>query len=317
LGIPVALGQDDIEDAYYPFGRHNMVEIAFLAAHALEAVSQVQLDRVALVGTLSEAQRDKLELAGQGDIHRFLDQFEALMLNSKGILVSKKRERQNVMLSLSRLLGTYPENYDRPSLSEVDIPEAVQVGLPSDLLRLRPDIRQGENQLRANDLEVGIARTAFFPSFRLFGMAGFNAFEFSKLFLNPASTVYQLGAGLTAPLFNRGQIRAAYESAKANQQIALLDYEQTVLKSYLEVLGLVNDFSTLEEEIQLKNDEVIVQRRSVDNAGTMFKVGYADYLDVINAQSRSLESELDYINLKVAQLQSTVKLYRALGGGWQ
>ncbi|MFC4872823.1 efflux transporter outer membrane subunit [Negadavirga shengliensis] len=246
-----------------------------------------------------------------------LDQFEGLMLNSKGVLVSKRRERQNVILSLSRLLGTYPENYERPPLSEVDIPEAVQVGLPSDLLRLRPDIRQGENQLRANDLEVGIARTAFFPSFRLFGMAGFNAFEFSKLFLNPASTAYQLGAGLTAPLFNRGQIRAAYESAKANQQIALLDYEQTVLKSYLEVLGLVNDFSTLEEEIQLKNDEVIVQRRSVDNAGTMFKVGYADYLDVINAQSRSLESELDYINLKVAQLQSTVKLYRALGGGWQ
>lgn len=246
-----------------------------------------------------------------------LDQFEGLMLNSKGILVSKRRERQNVLLSLSGLLGNYPEDYHRISLSEMDTPEAIQMGLPSDLLRLRPDIRRAENNMRANDLEVNIARTAFFPSFRLFGMAGFNAFEFSRLFLNPASTAYQLGAGLTAPIFNRGQIKAAYESSKANQQIALLDYEQTVLKSYLEVLGLVNDFSTLEEEILLKSDEVSVQRRSVENAGTMFKVGYADYLDVLNAQSRSLDSELAYINLKVAQLQSTVRLYRALGGGWQ
>lgn len=99
--------------------------------------------------------------------------------------------------------------------------------------------------------------------------------------------------------------------------MALYDYEQTVLKGYLEVLALVNNYKTFQEELELKTNEVLVQRRSVDNANTMFKVGYADYLDVINSQSNSLSSELDYINLKVQQLQNITSLYRALGGGWQ
>lgn len=247
-----------------------------------------------------------------------IDQFEALMLNSKGILVKKRRELKQAELNLSYLIGTYPENIQRESLSEVNVlPPVLEIGLPSTLLTKRPDIRAAEQTLQANNLEVGIARTAFFPTFNLYGMAGFNAFDFSKLFLNPASTVYQIGGGLVAPVFNRSRIKAAFETAKAKQKIALYDYEQTVLGGYLEVLGLVNEYQTLKEELTLKTDEVLVQRRSVDNAGTMFKVGYADYLDVINSQSNSLASELDYIELKVQQLQSIVNLYRALGGGWE
>ena len=247
-----------------------------------------------------------------------IDQFEALMLNSKGILVRKRRELKQAELNLSYLIGTYPENIQRESLSEVNVlPQALEIGLPSTLLTMRPDIRAAEQTLQANNLEVGIARTAFFPTFNLYGMAGYNAFEFSKLFLNPASTVYQIGGGLVAPVFNRSRIKAAYETAKARQKVALYDYEQTVLGGYLEVLGLVNEYQTLKEELSLKTDEVLVQRRSVDNANTMFKVGYADYLDVINSQSNSLASELDYIELKIQQLQSIVSLYRSLGGGWE
>ncbi|MFO7822747.1 MAG: efflux transporter outer membrane subunit [Cyclobacterium sp.] len=258
-----------------------------------------------------------LKNAGQ-ESQLSIDQFEALMLNSKGLLVRKRRELRQTELNLAYLLGTYPENISRQSLSEIDVlPEILEIGLPSDLLRLRPDIRAAEQTLQANNLEVNIARTAFFPSFNLFGMAGFNAFEFSKLFLNPASTAYQFGGGLVAPLFNRKRIGAAYQEAKSRQKVALYDYEQTVLNSYLEVLALVNDYSTLAEELEFKTNEVLVQRRSVDNANTMFKVGYADYLDVINSQSNALSSELDYINLKVQQLQSIASLYRALGGGWQ
>ncbi|MDN3689290.1 TolC family protein [Cyclobacterium jeungdonense] len=247
-----------------------------------------------------------------------IDQFEALMLNSKGLLIRKRRELRQAELNLAYLTGNYPESIPRQSLSEVDIfPEVLKLGLPSDLLRMRPDIRAAEQTLKANNLEVGIARTAFFPTFNLYGMAGFNAFDFSKLFLNPASMAHQLGGGLLAPVFNRNRIKAAYESARARQKIALYDYEQTVLNGYLEVLALVNNYTTYQEELELKTNEVLVQRRSVDNANTMFKVGYADYLDVINSQSNALSSELDYINLKVQQLQSIASLYRALGGGWQ
>ncbi|WP_236252808.1 TolC family protein [Echinicola sp. 20G] len=244
-----------------------------------------------------------------------VDQFEAQLLNSKSLLIQKERELRSVEISLMGLLGSYEDGLNRTTLSQVDfVPEIIQIGVPADLLQRRPDIRQAEMALEASKADVKVAKAAFFPSLRLFGTAGFNAFEFSKLFLSPASTFYEAGAGLVAPIFNRSQIKASYNQAKSSQKIAFLDYEQTVLNAYLEVLDMVNVYSTLDEQLDLKTDEVLVQRRSISNANTMFSVGYANYLDVINSQNRALEAELDYVALKTQKLQSIVDLYRALGG---
>lgn len=246
-----------------------------------------------------------------------VDQFEAQLLNSQAILVQKQRELRTVELALKGLLGIYTEHVVRSPLADSAFsPEIVQTGIPSDLLRYRPDIRMVENELAASKADVAAARAAFFPSFRLFGMAGFNAFEFSRLFLSPGSSVYQLGAGLVAPIFNRNQIKSAFNSAQAHQKIAFLDYEEIVLQSYLEVLDRINSYATLKEQLSLKESEVLVQRRSVDNANTLFSVGYAGYLEVINSQNSALEAELEYVKLKTEQLQNIVSLYKALGGGW-
>ncbi|WP_194775484.1 efflux transporter outer membrane subunit [Pararhodonellum marinum] len=246
-----------------------------------------------------------------------VDQFEALMLNSKALAVEKKREIRTIELYLSTLLGTFVDEIQRLKMEEAfQDPELLELGLPSDLLIYRPDIRMAEQNLLATSADINAARAAFFPSFNLMGMAGFNAFDFSRLFLTPGSTVYQIGAGLMAPVFHRNQIRAEFEGAKASQKIALLDYEQTVLKSYLEILQWVNDFKMYDEQLQLKIYEVEVQKRSVDNSNTLFSVGYANYLEVLNAQSRALQAEIELVEIKTNQLQSQVKLYRALGGGW-
>ncbi|GAB3651144.1 TolC family protein [Echinicola sediminis] len=244
-----------------------------------------------------------------------VDQFEAQLLNSKSLLIQRERELRSVEIALMSLLGTYDDGLQRTTLSQVEfVPEIIKIGVPADLLQRRPDVKQAEMELEASKADVKVARTAFFPSLRLFGAAGFNAFEFSKLFLSPASTFYEAGAGLVAPIFNRSQIKASFEQAKSSQRIAFIDYEQTVLNAYLEVLDMVNAYSTLDEQLTLKTDEVLVLRRSVSNANTMFSVGYADYLDVINSQNRALEAELDYVGLKTQKLQSIVNLYRALGG---
>jgi outer membrane protein, multidrug efflux system len=246
-----------------------------------------------------------------------VDQFEALLLNSKSLFVEKQMELRSTELYLTSLLGIYQLDHERTSLENaLEIPELIRVGLPSELLVYRPDIRIAERELLASHADVKAARAAFFPSFNLFGMAGFNAFDFGKLFFNPASAVYQFGAGLAAPVFNRNQIKMGFETANAAQQIAWYDYEQTVLKSYLEVLDLVNQFEAYQMQVQLKTNEVSVQKRSVDNSNTMFLVGYANYLEVINAQSRALLAEIELVELKTQKLQTNVKLYKALGGGW-
>ena len=246
-----------------------------------------------------------------------VDQFEALLLNSKSLFVEKQRNLRTAELYLSSLLGIYQLEHERVSLENaLQSPELIKIGLPAELLIYRPDIRIAEKELIAARADVNAARAAFFPSINLFGMSGFNAFDFSKLFFNPASSVFQLGAGLSAPIFNRNQIKMAFESSNALQKIAWLDYEQTVFKSYLEILDLVNQFEAFQLQVLLKTNEVAVQKRSVDNSNIMFTVGYANYLEVLNAQSRALLSEIELVEFKVQKLQTKVKLYKALGGGW-
>ncbi|MCH6199179.1 TolC family protein [Aquiflexum sp. LQ15W] len=246
-----------------------------------------------------------------------VDQFEALLLNSKALVHEKQRMRRSAELQLTTLLGTYHTEFERATMDDAFIQSKIlKIGIPAELLQFRPDIRMAERELIAANADVYAARAAFFPSVNLFGMAGFNSFDFSKLFLNPASMVYQLGAGLSAPIFNRNRIKMQFEVANASQRIAWYDYEQAVLKSYVEVLDLVNQFQTLDSQLENKSNEVMVQRRSVDNSNTMFTVGYANYLDVLNAQSRALQAEIELVELKIQQLQTRVNLYRALGGGW-
>ncbi|MBN7813698.1 efflux transporter outer membrane subunit [Algoriphagus sp. H41] len=246
-----------------------------------------------------------------------VDQFEALILNTRSKLQARYREEKTTEYNLARLVGTLDIPEERIELdSAVERPRVLEIGLPSQLLRLRPDIREAEMALHASKFDVAAAKAAFYPSFKLFGMAGFNAFDFSKLFLSPGSSVYQFGMGLTAPIFNRREIKTQFEVAKADQRIALLEYEKRTLNAYLEVLDLVNQIDTYENQLKLKQYEVSVQQRSIDNSNTLFSVGYANYLEVINAQGRALESAIELADLKASRLQAHVKLYRALGGGW-
>lgn len=246
-----------------------------------------------------------------------IDQFEALVLNSKSQLEAKLREQQSAEYEMTRLVGSIDIPLERIELdSAVERPRILEVGLPAQLLQYRPDVREAEFSLQATKFDVNAAKAAFYPSITLFGMAGFNAFEFSKLFFSPASTVYQFGAGLTAPIFNRRVIKTEFELAKTDQQIALLEYEKRTLNAYLEVLDLVNQIQTYDNQLKLKQYEVSVLERSVENSNTLFSVGYANYLEVINAQSRALESAIELAELKASRLQSHVQLYRALGGGW-
>lgn len=246
-----------------------------------------------------------------------IDQFEALVLNSKSQLEAKIREQKTAEYSLTRLVGTVEIPMSRTRLDDaIDSPRVMEIGIPAQLIQYRPDIREAELNLQASKFNLSAVKATFFPSINLIGMAGFNAFEFSKLFFNPASTIYQLGAGLTAPIFNRRQIQTEFELAKADQKIALLDYEKRILNSYLEVLDLVNQISTFENQLKLNENEVRVLQRSIENSNTLFSVGYANYLEVITAQTRALESAIELADLKASRLQSHAQLYRALGGGW-
>jgi len=245
-----------------------------------------------------------------------VDQFESQMLNTKTRLVRIDQEILTTESELNQLLGRYPQTIHRKNINEyVSLPEDY-IGNPDDLIFHRPDVREAEYQLVAADADVMVARAAFYPSLKLNGSAGFSAFSLSKLFLTPGSAIYTLGAGLSAPLFQRGQIKALYASSTARQRITLTQYQKTLLNSYYEVYVVWHNAENLEQQITIKEEEAFVLRRAFSSSNDLFSVGFATYLEVITAQRRLLDVELELTELKKDQLKNMAVLYRSLGGGW-
>ena len=182
-------------------------------------------------------------------------------------------------------------------------------------MTLRPDVRAAEMELLASKADVMAAKAAFYPSLVLGAGGGFNSFDLGKWFTAPASLVYDLAAGITAPVFQRNQIRSMWNEARASQRIALSQYHETALKAYTEVLDLYCAGLNQVERVRLKEVETVAHQRSVTNANELFKLNYVGFLEVLSANERYLDSELERIDIITDLCRKKILLYRALGGG--
>ncbi|MCU0338765.1 MAG: TolC family protein, partial [Spirosomaceae bacterium] len=160
------------------------------------------------------------------------------------------------------------------------------------------------------------ARAAFLPSLNLGGMIGFQAFN-PRFILNPASIAFSLLGGLTAPLVNKTAIQAEFNVSKAAQLEALYQYQQTILNSYVEVYNLTTNINTLQQIYGLKNEEASKWLSAVESASQLYLTGRASYLEILINRQNAINANLDLIEIKQRQYDTTVALYRALGGGWR
>jgi NodT family efflux transporter outer membrane factor (OMF) lipoprotein len=245
-------------------------------------------------------------------------QFEAQVLNSQSLefeTLQKITENEN---KLNFLLGRFPQPIirDKASFSGQNLSE-IKEGIPSQLLRNRPDIRQAEFQLLASKFDVKTARSAFYPSFNITGSLGFQAFNPSFLFTSPQSLAYGLLGGLTTPLLNRSAIKAQFNNAKANQVEAMLHYQKTILNGYVEVSNQVSNIKNLQQIQDRKTNEAAALVQSVEVSNELFKSGRASYLDVIIAQHSSLQTRLELVSAQKRQFHAAINIYKALGGGWR
>jgi outer membrane protein TolC len=184
------------------------------------------------------------------------------------------------------------------------------------LLKNRPDIRQAEHELLATGADVYAAQAAFYPSLNLVANVGFQTFN-SQFWLSPASIAYNVLGGLTAPLLNRSELKARLGIAKASQLEALYQYQKAVVNGYVEVANSLAKISNLAQIFTLKNREVQVLTEAIESSANLFKTGRASYLEVIITQANALQAKIGLIEVKKRQHQSTVEIYRALGGGWR
>lgn len=245
-------------------------------------------------------------------------QFESRLLNLRGFRVDLQQQTRQVENALHILTGTLPGEIKREQqFFEVRFPAMISTGVPSALLQNRPDIRQAEWNVLATNAELQAARAAFYPSVAINGSFGFQAFKPDLLLRTPESMAYGLLGGLTAPLINRTALKANFQKANAVQLEAYYQYQKTILTGYVEVYNEMLRVKNLEQVFELKNKEVTSLSQSIDIAELLFKAGRATYLEVLLTQQNALQARLELVETKKKQFQTTVNLYKTLGGGWQ
>jgi outer membrane protein, multidrug efflux system len=246
-----------------------------------------------------------------------VEQFEAQYLNSKNVAIEIEQEIIENENRLNFLLGRYPTSFNWSEEAVLDsLPKEIKLGIPSDMLKYRPDIRQAEFELIATKADAKAAKAAFYPSLTISGALGFQAFQTSFLFTTPESMAYRLFGNVVAPLVNRSAIKAHFNTAKALQVEAMFNYQKTILNGFVEVYNEMKRLQNLEQMNQLKNGEVNALMRSITTSSVLFQTGNANYLEVLFAQKNALNARLELIKIKKRQHQSVVNLYKALGGGW-
>lgn len=259
----------------------------------------------------------KLQKAGGRVTELAVKRFEAEVLKNKSRLYQIQQQIIVTENKLNYLAGRYPQRVKRSSSSfEHLMLTGIHSGLPIELLRNRPDVRQAELQLVAAGLDVKAAAARFYPSLNISAALGLQSFTLGSAFNTPASLIYGAATNIAGPLINRSAIQAAYNGSSAKQVGAIYTYQQTVLKAYIEVVNQLAQIKNYGQSFELKSNQVQALYDSVGIAGQLFTNARAEYTEVLFTQRDALESKLELIELKQQQLGASVKAYKALGGGY-
>ncbi|HQT88287.1 MAG TPA: efflux transporter outer membrane subunit [Acidiphilium sp.] len=195
-------------------------------------------------------------------------------------------------------------------------PPVVPVGLPSQLLTRRPDMREAVAKLHEATAEIGVATADFFPDLTLSGSVSLQALQFSNL-NQLAAVTYAIGPEITVPLFEGGKLRGQLRLRKAEQREAAVNYAKTVLTALHQVDDTLTDYDQEQHRLVSLNREVAASQHALTLAQERYRQGLADYLEVLTAQQTVLGAEQTQAQSLAAISMDLVKLYQALGGGWE
>ncbi len=243
--------------------------------------------------------------------------FEAQL---RGFQSRQYEVRQQIVETENRinfLAGRFPQPVERDSANFLDlVPPGVEAGLPTQLLENRPDVRRAELLMEAAALDVKAARARFYPALSLDAGVGYHSYDITQLFNTPGSLIYSLFANLAAPLLNRRGITGEYFGANATQMQAVLTYEQSILRAYVDVVNRLAMVENIARSYELKKLEVEQLTEAIEISNLLFNSARADYLEVLTTRRDSLEAQVELIEIKLRQMTTSIQLYQALGGGW-
>ncbi len=223
------------------------------------------------------------------------------------------------LYSMSLLLGQEPGSLTEELSTESPIPSTpptVPVGIPSDLLRRRPDIRRAEAQIHAATARIGVATADLFPKFSLTGSLGFSSTDLAMALNWTQSRTWSFGPSVTWPIFQAGKILSNIEVQNALEEQALLTYQKVVLSALNEVETALVAYAKEREHYTALDEAVRNNRQAVDLSMQLYVAGRTDFLNVLNAQRSLFVSEEALAQSSRTLTTNLIAIYKALGGGW-
>jgi len=269
-----------------------------------------------------KARQDSLKLTNALEQHGAgsladVRQAEELLHAAQANLPDLRRQRSIEENTLSVLLGHNPGDIERglPVDAQPHPPE-ITLGLPSDLLERRPDIRQAEAKLIAANARIGVARAQFFPQISLTSMGGTASNQLNAI-AAAGNTYWSAAGALSEPIFDGGRIRSNYHLSQAQQQEMLLEYQKTILNSLKDVANSLVTY----KETEARRTEQAEQVKSAEDAVRLARLRYSggntSYLEVLTTDTDLYAAQLLLAQAQQQEAASLVQVYVAVGGGWK
>ena len=244
-----------------------------------------------------------------------LRQNEILVQSARASLAALARQRAQAFNALTLLVGKPLDGLPAPgALAAQGIVADLPAGLPSDLLARRPDIRAGEQRLRAANASIGAARAAFFPRISLTAGLGSASSELSGLF-DAGTRTWSFVPQLVLPIFDAGRNQANLTLTQVRNNIAVADYEKSIQAAFREVSDALAARGAIDEQADAQARVVDAQRERLKLAEQRYQNGVASSLEVLDAQRELFSAEQSLVQARLLRLTNAVDLYRALGGG--
>jgi NodT family efflux transporter outer membrane factor (OMF) lipoprotein len=292
---------------------HADLAIDYFQARSLDAQEQLLNSTVKQYEQALELNQNRFEggIASEVEVEQAKTQLQTTRAAAIDVGVLRAQFEHAVAI----LIGKPPAEFSLPPLPLTAPPPRIPVSVPSELLERRPDIAAAERRVASANAQIGVAKSAYYPTISLGASGGFESASITTLLQGP-SGLWSVGLSAVGTIFDGGKRRALTDQARAAYDSQVATYRQNVLTAFQQVEDNLAAARILENEARVQDEAVAAAQRSLDLSVTRYKGGVTSYLEVITAQNAALSNQVTAVNILGRRMSSTVLLIQALGGGW-
>jgi NodT family efflux transporter outer membrane factor (OMF) lipoprotein len=292
---------------------HADLAIDYFEARSLDAEEQLLNTTVKQYEQALELNQSRFEGGVASEVE--VEQAKTILQTTRAQAIDVGVQRAQFEHAVAILIGKPPAEFSLPPLPLTAPPPHVPISVPSELLERRPDIAAAERRVASANAQIGVAKSAYYPSISLGASGGFESSAITTL-LNGPSGLWSIGLSAVGTVFDVGRRRALTDEARAAYDAQVAVYRENVLTGFQQVEDNLAAVRILENEAKVQDEAVAAAERSLDLSNTRYKGGVTSYLEVITAQNAALADQVTAVNILGRRMANTVLLIQALGGGW-